>query len=97
MPPGTCLNVNIPKLNKELLKGVRLVRQARANWVEKFEERKDPYGREYYWLTGEFVNFEPEALDTDEWALSNGYVSVVPVQADLTDHKYLTHLRYFEV
>jgi 5'-nucleotidase len=97
MPPGTCLNVNIPKLNTELLKGVRLVRQARANWVEKFEERKDPYGRDYYWLTGEFVNFEPEAVDTDEWALTNSYISVVPVQADLTAHKYLTHLRYFEV
>jgi len=97
MPPGTCLNVNIPKLPKEALIGVRVVRQARANWVEKFEERKDPYGRDYYWLTGEFVNFEPEALDTDEWALANAYISVVPVQADLTAHKYLTHLRYFEI
>lgn len=97
MPPGICLNVNIPKLPKEGLKGSRVVRQAKANWVEKFEERKDPYGREYYWLTGEFVNFEPEALDTDEWALANSYLSVVPVQADLTAHQYLTHLRYFEL
>jgi len=72
------------------------VRQARANWVERFEERKDPYGRDYYWLTGEFVNFEPESLDTDEWALANGYISLVPTQADLTAHSALANLKHFE-
>ena len=96
MPKGLCLNVNIPKLKSDDIKGIKIVRQARANWVERFEERKDPYGREYYWLTGEFVNFEPEALDTDEWALSNGYISVVPTQADLTAHASLNDLTYFE-
>lgn len=96
MPKGLCLNVNIPKLKANDIKGIKIVRQARANWVERFEERKDPYGREYYWLTGEFVNFEPEALDTDEWALSNGYISVVPTQADLTAHASLNDLNYFE-
>lgn len=96
MPKGVCLNVNIPKLKADDFKGVKVVRQARANWVEKFEERKDPYGRNYYWLTGEFVNFEPESTDTDEWALKNGYISVVPTQADLTAHKILKDLNYFE-
>ncbi len=96
MPKGVCLNVNIPKLKEADFKGIKVVRQARANWVERFEERKDPYGREYYWLTGEFVNFEPESLDTDEWALANGYVSVVPTQADLTAHSTLSHLKYLE-
>jgi len=96
MPKGVCLNVNIPKLGAHEIKGIKVVRQARANWVERFEERKDPYGREYYWLTGEFTNFEPESLDTDEWALTEGYVSVVPVQADLTAHSILTTLKYFE-
>lgn len=96
MPKGVCLNVNLPKLRADEIKGIKLVRQSKANWVERFEERKDPYGRDYYWLTGEFVNFEPEARDTDEWALSEGYVSVVPTQADLTAHKMLNDLTYFE-
>lgn len=96
MPKGVCLNVNIPKLKEADFKGIRVVRQARANWVERFEERKDPYGRAYYWLTGEFVNFEPESNDTDEWALANGYISVVPTQADLTAHGILNDMKYLE-
>ena len=96
MPKGTCLNVNIPKLRAADFKGIKVVRQARANWVEKFEERKDPYGREYYWLTGEFVNFEPESPDTDEWALANGYISVVPTHADLTAHTSIEPLKFLE-
>lgn len=96
MPKGVCLNVNIPKLRAGEIKGVKVVRQAKANWVEKFEERQDPYGRNYYWLTGEFVNFEPESLDTDEWALANGYLSVVPTQADLTAHAQLNAMKYLE-
>lgn len=94
MPKGVCLNVNIPKLNADEIKGIKVVRQAKANWVERFDERKDPYGREYYWLTGEFVNFEPESLDTDEWALSNGYISVVPTQSDLTAHSALKEFNF---
>jgi len=96
MPKGVCLNVNIPKLTAENINGIKVVRQAKANWVEKFDERKDPSGREYYWLTGEFVNFEPEATDTDEWALANGYVSVVPVQADMTAYNCLKDLKVLE-
>lgn len=94
MPKGVCLNVNIPKLNANKIKGIKVTRQAKANWVERFDERKDPYGRDYYWLTGEFVNFEPEATDTDEWALSNGYISVVPTQADLTAHSVLNQFNF---
>ena len=96
MPKGTFLNLNIPKLIREEIKGIKIVRQAKANWVEKFEERKDPYGRDYYWLTGEFVNFEPESTDTDEWALANGFISVVPTQADLTAHQHLQTFKAFE-
>ncbi len=93
MPKGVCLNVNFPKLKADEINGLKICRQARANWVEDFEERQDPYGRSYYWLTGKFVNFEPEATDTDEWALQNGYVSVVPVMHDLTAHQYINHLK----
>lgn len=94
MPKGICYNVNIPKLKAEDFKGIKFVRQAKANWVERFDERKDPYGRSYYWLTGEFVNFEPEAVDTDEWALSQGYLSVVPTQVDLTAHDFLNEIKH---
>lgn len=93
MPQGVCLNVNFPKLKGDEINGLKICRQAKANWVEEFDERQDPYGRSYYWLTGKFVNFEPEATDTDVWALKNGYVSVVPVMHDLTAHNYINHLR----
>lgn len=81
-----CLNVNVPVGRPEQIKGVRVCRQARGYWKEEFYCRKDPRDRDYYWLTGDFYNAEPLAEDTDEWALKNGYVSVVPVQVDLTDY-----------
>lgn len=82
----TVLNVNIPALPPALLKGIKICRQAYAKYEEDFIERQDPHGRKYYWLTGEFVNFD-KGKDTDVWALANGYVSVVPVQFDLTHYR----------
>jgi 5'-nucleotidase len=79
------LNVNIPALPAELIKGIKICRQAYAKYEEDFIERNDPNGRRYYWLTGEFVNFD-KGRDTDVWALANQYVSVVPVQFDLTNY-----------
>ena len=79
----TVLNVNIPSVPVELLKGIKICKQAYAKYEEDFIERNDPHGRNYYWLTGEFVNFD-KGTDTDVWALANNYVSVVPVQFDLT-------------
>ncbi|GAB3347736.1 5'/3'-nucleotidase SurE [Arachidicoccus ginsenosidivorans] len=81
-----CLNVNFPAVPPELIKGVKTCRQAYAKYEEDFEERIDPAGKKYYWLTGEFVNFD-EKPDTDVWALANNYVSVVPVQFDLTNYR----------
>lgn len=83
---NTLLNVNIPARSSEPIKGIKICRQANANWEEKFDERKDPFERSYYWLTGKFVNYD-QGNDTDEWALKNNYVSVVPVQFDLTAYK----------
>ena len=80
------LNVNFPIATPEEIKGVKLCRQAYAKYEEDFIERFDPHNRKYYWLTGEFVNFD-EGTDTDVWALANNYVSVVPVQFDLTNYK----------
>ncbi|WP_108868097.1 5'/3'-nucleotidase SurE [Aquimarina aquimarini] len=91
LPKGVVLNVNIPKLAKEEIKGVRICRQANAHWVEKFDKRTNPMGREYYWLSGEFIN-EDKGEDTDEWALHHGYISIVPTQFDLTAHHFIQEL-----
>jgi 5'-nucleotidase len=79
------LNVNIPAVPAELIRGIKVCRQAYAKYEEDFIERNDPNGRRYYWLTGEFVNFD-KGKDTDVWALANQYVSIVPVQFDLTNY-----------
>lgn len=91
LPEGVVLNVNFPKLEEKEIKGIRICRQAKAIWVEKFDKRKTPQGRDYYWLAGEFVN-QDKGEDTDEWALQNGYISVVPVQFDLTAHHAVQQL-----
>lgn len=80
------LNVNIPAVPPELINGIKVCRQAYAKYDEDFDERQDPNGRKYYWLTGEFKNFD-EGEDTDVWALDHNYISVVPVQFDLTNYK----------
>ena len=87
-----CLNVNVPVGKPGELHGIRLCRQNRGFWREEFYRHEDPRGRAYFWLTGDFVNGEPGAEDTDEWALAHGYVSIVPVQVDLTDYRQLAAL-----
>lgn len=89
------LNVNIPHLPLEEIKGIKVCRQAEARWVEEFVEAKDPQGRPYYWLTGNFVN-EDTRKDIDIFALQNGYVSVVPSGHDLTRHDALKPLQFLE-
>ena len=91
LPEYTLLNVNIPKLKLEKIKGIKICRQAHAKWQEEFEERTDPNKRNYYWLSGKFINLDT-GEDTDEWALKNGYVSVVPIQFDFTAHQAIPHL-----
>ncbi len=89
-----CLNVNLPAIPVGELKGVRVCRQTAGYWRERFVRHEDPRGREYFWLTGEYVNTEPEATDTDEWALKQGYVAVVPVQVDMTAYARLEEMRH---
>lgn len=93
LPAGSLLNVNIPVATEAQLKGIRVCRQANAKWEEDFDERRDPHGKKYYWLTGGFKNLDT-GEDTDVWALENNYVSVVPVQFDLTDYKLKKHLEH---
>lgn len=80
------LNVNIPNVPQAQLKGIKICRQANAKYREEFDERRDPHGRKYYWLTGEFINHDP-GTDTDVYALQHNYVSVVPVSIDFTDYQ----------
>jgi len=89
---GIVLNVNIPAVAEEEIKGVRVARQANALWAEEFDRRIDPRGRTYYWMTGKWVVLD-EADDTDEWALDNNYISLVPVRFDLTAYHFLKELK----
>ena len=91
IPADVVLNVNFPLREKEAIKGIKICRQAKAQWVEKFDKRQSPMGRDYYWLTGEFIN-EDGGDDTDEAALEEGYISIVPTQFDLTAHHAIQKL-----
>ena len=96
IPKGNALNVNFPKLKEADIKGIKICRQAKAHWIEKFDKRKSPQGKEYYWLTGEFIN-QDEGENSDEWALKNGYISVVPVKFDMTDHSNIKKLNNWKL
>jgi 5'-nucleotidase len=95
LPNSVVLNVNFPKLKQDQIKGIKVCRQAKAIWMEKFDKRQTPQGKDYYWLTGEFVN-QDNGEDTDEWALANGYISIVPVQFDLTAHHAISQLNTWD-
>lgn len=96
LPEGVILNVNFPKLKEKDIKGIKICRQAKAMWQERFDKRQTPHGRDYYWLTGEFINMD-NGEDTDEWALEHGYISVVPVQFDLTAHHAMQTLNSWKL
>jgi 5'-nucleotidase len=90
---GICLNVNFPE---DEIKGIRVCRQAIGRWNEEFDHRQDPFGGDYYWLTGHFKNAEPNAEETDEWAIQNGFASVVPTHIDMTAHDLLEDLKKWD-
>ena len=96
IPEGVVLNVNIPNLKKEEIKGIKVCRQANGYWKEDFDKRKNPFGKEYYWLSGEFV-CKDKGQDTDVFALENGYISVVPVQFDMTAHHMIQKINSWEL
>lgn len=96
LPKGVALNVNFPPKRNESIKGIRICRQANAKWVEDFDERRDPNGRKYFWMTGNFVNFD-KGEDNDEWAIANNYISVVPSQFDLTAHHAIPTLNDWDI
>lgn len=92
LPPGVCLNVNIPDIPEEEIRGIMVCRQSEGTWQEDFDEREDPHGRKYYWMKGVFVKIG-DGEDTDQWAIEHNYVAVVPVQFDFTASAAIETLR----
>lgn len=91
LPIGVALNVNFPPIRKEPIKGIKICRQTRAKWLEEFDRRMDPTGRQYFWLSGSFVH-QDKGEDNDEWAIAHNYTSVVPVSFDLTAYHAIATL-----
>ena len=91
LPPGILLNVNVPDLPLPLIRGMQITRQAKSRWEEAYSERVDPFDRPYYWMAGRFVNLD-DGDDTDLDAIENGYVSLTPIQHDLTAYQHLAGL-----
>lgn len=96
LPQNICLNVNIPDAPIQDIRGIKICRQTIGYWQEEFDKRTDPAGQVYYWLTGEYYNTEPQAEDTDEWALKNNYIAIVPMRIDLTSYSTMDQLKKWE-
>jgi 5'-nucleotidase len=97
IPKGITLNINIPALPFDEIKGIKICRQNKGNWNEDFEMKKDPdTGEELYWLSGYYHNEEIGAEGTDETALSKGYISVVPTHFDMTAYDFIGKMKRFE-
>lgn len=92
LPAGITLNVNIPRLPLEDIRGIHICHEANACWNDSFEKRIDPQGRPYWWLTGKFVCDDPSE-GSDEWALAHGYVSIVPIHCDFTHYPTIDKLK----
>lgn len=90
LPKGTCLNVNFPA--REHFEGVKACRMCRGSWINEVDKRRHLRGYNYFWMVGEYRNDEPEATDTDQWALQHGYVAITPTTVDVTDYKFLEKL-----
>jgi 5'/3'-nucleotidase len=96
LPTGTLLNVNVPDLPGEEIKGIHLTRQGKSKWDDIYEKRKDPYGKNYYWLTGNLLEVDKE-METDQAAIKNNYVSVTPIHFDLTDYKTFEKMKNWKL
>lgn len=91
LPPFTCLNINFPLVPK--FKGIKVCRMAHSRWQHELAERQHPWSGKYYWLVGDCLELEPDAADTDRWALAHGYVAVTPTQLDVTAHELIEVLQ----
>jgi 5'-nucleotidase len=94
VPKDTVLNVNIPTLSADEIKGIKITRLSNSYWNDSYDTRKDPMGREYYWIVGTFIAPEADDIETDDGAVRNGYVSITPIHYDLTNRKYLQEMKH---
>ncbi len=96
LPSGTLLNVNVPPIKEKEIKGVVITRQGKSVWDDRFDVRRDPGNKEYYWLTGSLEQLD-KGLDVDQFAVANKYISVTPIHYDLTDYRMLETMRKWGV
>ena len=94
LPKGVCLNMNIPDIKD--VKGMKICIQTAGRWTAEFLKSQDALGKEVYWLTGVFDNYNLNDTNSDEWALSNGYVSIVPIKIDLTAYDVVNQMKHWE-
>ena len=90
LPKGICLNVNFPE--RPPFKGVKICRMTFGRWVNEVVKEHHPRGYDYFWMVGHFHNDEPEAADSDQWALNHGYIAITPTKMDVTAYEYIEHL-----
>lgn len=93
---GTLLNVNVPDVPEDQIAGILLTQQGKSKWDDIYEERTDPYGRKYFWLTGKLMESD-EKLEMDHYAITKNYVSVTPVHFDLTDYKTYDEMKSWQI
>ncbi len=96
LPLGTLLNVNVPNIPENEVAGILVTKQSKAKWDDIYEKRTDPYGKDYYWLTGKLIEIETE-LDTDQRAIKNNFVSITPIHFDLTDHETFEKMKSWNI
>jgi 5'-nucleotidase len=89
---GTLLNINVPNVSEDKIKGTLVTRQGRSKWDDVYEKRVDPYGRNYYWLTGNLIQLDDD-LEYDQYAVMNNYISVSPIHFDLTDTEFFGEMK----
>jgi 5'-nucleotidase len=94
LPQGVCLNINFPLVNA--FRGVKVCRMAKGTWSSEVTRCRHPRGYDYWWMVGTYTNDEPEAVDTDNWALSNGYIAITPTQIDVTAYEMLAKMKDWE-
>ncbi|NWF89001.1 MAG: 5'/3'-nucleotidase SurE [Ignavibacteriaceae bacterium] len=96
LPLGTMLNVNVPDVSEEEIAGILLTKQGKSTWDDVYEQRKDPYGKDYYWLTGKMFDVDTDA-DIDQVAIRNNYVSITPIHFDLTDYETFKKMKNWHI
>ncbi len=91
LPEGVCLNINFPLLKE--FKGVRVCRMAKGTWGNEVTRCQHPRGFDYWWMVGSYTNDEPEATDTDNWALQHGFVAITPTRVDVTAYEAVERIK----